>query len=396
MEENRKAIILGAGIAGTAMALFLEKIGISSEIFELRSREETAGGGLNIAPNGMNVLAELGLAEEIIQSGCPVHEGVFRNGKGKRLAKMLFTDLQKFPQPAVSMKRQTLVDILRKAVRTKNIPLYFEKKVKDIVQTDDGKVIVSFDDDTVSIGDLLIGADGINSEVRKSVAPEIQPEFTGIISHAGFISKDKLAGLTDREFRNINFIYGKNGFFGFSGANDKELMWWTNVISEMPWSKDQLKNIHVDEEKEVLNKQYGNYSFPVSDIINNADSYLRINVFDVRFLPVWSHRKIILIGDAAHAVSPNSGQGASMALEDAMLLAKLLRDQKECLSAFSLFEQERRPRVEKIVLEGRRRGEDKVVVNGFKQFIRETMIRIFINLFGSKGNDWLFSYKIKW
>lgn len=395
MKKNRKAIIVGAGIAGTALALFLDKIGISSEIYELRSPQETTGGGLNIAPNGMNVLAELDLADKIIQKGCPINDGVFKNAKGRKLAKMIFSNPQKYSQPAVNMRRQELSDALRERIKSKNIPIFFEKRLVNVLQNEN-KVTVSFDDGTMAIGDLLIGADGVNSKVRSFVAPNIQPEFTGVISQAGFISRHKLPDLTEKEFKNINFVYGRNGFFGFSGANDKELMWWTNVVSDKPWSKEQLRNIDVNEEKRTLNKQYGDYSYPISNIISTADSYMRINVFDVRFLPNWSNNRIILIGDAAHAVSPNSGQGASMALEDAMLLAKLLRDEKDYLSAFSIFENDRRPRVEKIVLDGRKRGEDKLVVGNFKQLVREMMIRIFVNLFGTKGNDWLFSYRIKW
>ena len=85
-----------------------------------------------------------------------------------------------------------------------------------------------------------------------------------------------------------------------------------------------------------------------------------------------------------------------MALEDAMLLAKLSRDGKELDTAFSTFEKMRRPRVEKIVLEGRKRGSDKVIVSAFQQKIRELMIRIFVNAFAEKSNHWLFDYKIEW
>ena len=85
-----------------------------------------------------------------------------------------------------------------------------------------------------------------------------------------------------------------------------------------------------------------------------------------------------------------------MALEDAMLLAKLIRDEKELDTAFSTFEKMRRPRVEKIVLEGRKRGSDKVIVSAFQQKIRELMIRIFVNAFAEKSNHWLFDYKIEW
>jgi 2-polyprenyl-6-methoxyphenol hydroxylase-like FAD-dependent oxidoreductase len=104
----------------------------------------------------------------------------------------------------------------------------------------------------------------------------------------------------------------------------------------------------------------------------------------------------VLIGDAAHAVSPNAGQGASMALEDAMYLARLLRDGDDYEEVFARFEQDRKPRVERIVAEGRRRGTDKQIVGPVQARIRELMIAVFVNLFGPRGDDWLHSYRVDW
>jgi 2-polyprenyl-6-methoxyphenol hydroxylase-like FAD-dependent oxidoreductase len=106
---------------------------------------------------------------------------------------------------------------------------------------------------------------------------------------------------------------------------------------------------------------------------------------------------VVLIGDAAHAVSPNAGQGASMALEDAIYLAKLLRDaQGEHERAFERFERQRKPRVERIVAEGRRRSSDKKSVSPFESALRNAMLAIFVNLFGERSQDWLYRYRVDW
>jgi 2-polyprenyl-6-methoxyphenol hydroxylase-like FAD-dependent oxidoreductase len=106
---------------------------------------------------------------------------------------------------------------------------------------------------------------------------------------------------------------------------------------------------------------------------------------------------VVLIGDAAHAVSPNAGQGASMALEDAIYLAKVLREaQGDHERAFARFERDRKPRVERIVAEGRRRGSDKKTVTPFESALRNAMLAVFFNLFGERSQDWLYRYRIDW
>ena len=112
-------------------------------------------------------------------------------------------------------------------------------------------------------------------------------------------------------------------------------------------------------------------------------------------MTAWHGRRLIVIGDAAHAVSPNAGQSASLALEDAMYLAALLRD-FSYEAAFETFERHRKPRAEKVVAEGRRRGRDKAIVGPLQQQIRELMIRMVVPLFGRHGDRWLYDYEVPW
>jgi len=118
----------------------------------------------------------------------------------------------------------------------------------------------------------------------------------------------------------------------------------------------------------VLRKQladrYGRYYQPIPSLIARTRDIIALNVFDIQSLPRWHKGRVVLIGDAAHAVSPNSGQGASLALEDAMYLAKLLRDcGPDYAEAFACFERDRKPRVERIVAAGRRAASDKEIVS---------------------------------
>jgi len=122
-----------------------------------------------------------------------------------------------------------------------------------------------------------------------------------------------------------------------------------------------------------------------------------LNIYDIQTLPVWHRDRVVLIGDAAHAVSPNAGQGASMALEDAIYLAKVLRESHgNHEGAFARFERDRKSRVERIVAEGRRRSSDKKSVSPFESALRNAMLAVFFNLFGERSQDWLYRYRIDW
>lgn len=127
---------------------------------------------------------------------------------------------------------------------------------------------------------------------------------------------------------------------------------WSNLFRDEPFGLDDLARTDVTPLKDELLARFGHYHQPIPSLISYSTNVLQLNVYDIRSLPTWHRGRVVLIGDAAHAVSPNSGQGAPLALEDAMYLARLLRDQPY-EAAFAQFERDRRPRAEKVVAEGR-------------------------------------------
>lgn len=132
-------------------------------------------------------------------------------------------------------------------------------------------------------------------------------------------------------------------------------------------------------------------------ILRSATELLRGPIHDVPSLPAWWKDRVLLIGDAAHATSPHAGQGASLALEDAMELAKLLRN-AQCghEQVFLRFAEERRGRVERIIAEGRKRGDRKRNLTPAAARIRDLVITVLARVWGHRMNDWMYSYKIAW
>src|SRR5260221_7774923 len=148
-------------------------------------------------------------------------------------------------------------------------------------------------------------------------------------------------------------------------------MWWSQRRRERPFRPAELGARSGEAMHEELRGTYGGYHAPIGALIENAEAPVKMNVFDVETLPRWRHERVVLVGDAAHAVSPTSGQGASLALEDAMDLAKQLRDDAgDHRRAFAAYERDRRARVARIVADGRRRGATKGKVSRIQAQLR--------------------------
>lgn len=394
--EHGHVLIIGGGIAGNALALFLQKAGISCAVYEAYSYKDAVGGGLGLAPNGMNVLAALGLADAVKAQGSLALENCFYNGHGRILARMKNGSVEQYGQPAVSLLRPSLYDVLTEAAQRQGVHIEYHKRLRSITQDGD-KIVAYFEDGTSALGDVLIGADGVRSQTRRLILPDApEPEFVGIIGVGGVTPASALTGMTTRQKQAFSFTYGAQGFFGYCGGANGDMLWWSNLPRDKELSRDELTNFSLEELQRDMLALFGDFHEPIPTMIRNTHSPIKHNIHDIQSLPRWHRGRVLLIGDAAHAVSPNSGQGASMALEDAIYLAKLLRDSENYEKVFAQFEHDRKPRVEKIVAEGRRRGGDKGQVSPLAAVIRDVMMTIFINLFGVRGLEEVYSYKIDW
>ncbi|MES1148752.1 MAG: FAD-dependent monooxygenase, partial [Bradyrhizobium guangdongense] len=156
----RKALIIGAGIAGPVTAILLRRAGIEAQIFEAWPYSTGIGGGLQIAPNGMHVMEELGLSRELIARGSVAESFDFCAQDGQRLGSINRDMERRFGQPAVNMCRATLNEILIDKAWCSHAELYFEKRLVGIEDRGDQPIIARFADGTSAEGDFLIGADG--------------------------------------------------------------------------------------------------------------------------------------------------------------------------------------------------------------------------------------------
>jgi 2-polyprenyl-6-methoxyphenol hydroxylase-like FAD-dependent oxidoreductase len=393
--NTKKALIIGCGVAGPVVAMFLKRAGVDAEIYEAQpAPDDYAGLFLNVASNGLGVLRALGLEHQLAAEGfaCPRME--MWSGNGKRLGEVRNGAAAGQGDVSVVMKRGLLHRILREAALRQGIPVVFGKQLADISVTD-GRVVAAFADGSMASGDFLIGCDGVHSRTRQIIDPSAPaPSYTGQISCGGFSHCANVPPTPDTQ----HFIFGERAFFGYLAKPDGEIYWFNNIAYPGMPRRSELEAIPTEEWRRRLLALHANDQPFIHDIILATEGEIgRYPIYDIPTLPKWHAGPVVLIGDAAHATSPSAGQGASLALEDAIVLAQCVRDIPRLEDAFAAYERLRRTRAEKIVQASRRTGNNKVAAGPLARWFRDLMLPFFLKRVGSSASfGWLYSYKVAW
>ena len=390
--RSPKALIIGAGIAGPVAAILLKRVGIDAEIFEAWPRSTGIGGGLQIAPNGMHTLAEAGLADEMIRRGSVAESIEFCSQSGAKLGSVNRNMRQRFGQPAVNMRRSVLNEAILSKVAAENIKISFEKRLVRIEDRADQPIVACFADGSSAEGDLLIGADGVHSAVRSHVVPDSPKPFDlDLVSFGGFVPRSLLESTGTPS--SLIMTVGQSGFFGYGFCNSDP------NTGAMCWSTQPTHGIDAATFRAMdqgalrrhLRRYHAGWREPIPQLIDALQEIVVTASLDLATLPNWSRGRALLIGDAAHATSPHAGQGASIALEDALRLARLLHDEKDTSIAFQDFESERRARVERIVALARRNSNQKREFSRAGAWFRDQMLRLVLPL-NARSQDWVYGY----
>jgi 2-polyprenyl-6-methoxyphenol hydroxylase-like FAD-dependent oxidoreductase len=401
MKNPRCILIIGGGVAGPVLGLFLKQVGFCVHIFEAADGLSENGGGLSLAPNGMSVLAAAGIADAVRDVSVTAGGWSFENRDGKKLASIAGAEAERYGQSSILITRPALHRVLMERAIAEGISVDYNKRLVAIEDSPARPVVAIFADGTRVEADLIVGADGIRSQVRQAVMPDApKPVYSGLAAPGGISPcLDDPATVTPRSNQRMHFIFGQNGFFGYFNIvtpDGPKTMWWSTAAAPLESREKEAATTMADTQKRVL-ALHGDWAQPIPHLVRTAEEVLTINIHDIPSLPSWSVGRTVLIGDAAHAVAPHSGQGASMALEDAQFLAKLLRESngqpiEETLRAF---EEHRRPRTDKVIALGRRNGKRKERMSAFAFWVQQQMIRIFVPLTRASWQDWLLSYKVE-
>lgn len=403
MTTNQKhAVIIGCGIAGPVVAMALQRIGMRATIYEAQpASADFTGAFLNLAPNGVNALRALGI--DVEPHGFPCTGMTFWSGKGKRLGALGSGDEeQRYGAPSLMIKRGLLHRALREEAVRRGIRIEHGKKLERIDGIDglggttpDARPIVTarFADGTQATGDLLIGCDGIHSRTRHIILPDApRPTYTGMIGCGGFTHAPGLVPASGA----CQMVFGRRAFFGYFPTPAGEIYWFDNISYPGEPTRADLATLAADQWRQRLLDLHGADPAPIPELVRASGDIGIYPIYDIPTLPSWHRGLVCLVGDAAHATSPHAGQGASMALEDALVLAKCLRDVPAPPQAFAAFQRLRKSRVERLILQARRTGARKAVSNPLLIWLRDRLMSFFLARIAADTDAWVYSYRIDW
>jgi len=195
----------------------------------------------------------------------------------------------------------------------------------------------------------------------------------------------------------FHMVFGKRAFFGYAVHPSGEIWWFANPPRADEPTRAELAAMGTEQWREMLVDLFAGDDSPAVEIIRSTPGKLAgWATYDLPSLPTWHRGPMIIIGDAAHATAPSSGQGASMAIEDAVVLARCLRDLPDVLQAFAAYEKLRRGRVERIVAHGARTSNSKAA-GPVGRVIRDLMMPFVLKRVANGGSlAWMHDYHIDW
>ncbi|WP_037570398.1 FAD-dependent oxidoreductase [Phaeacidiphilus oryzae] len=343
-------LVIGGGIAGPATALALQRAGLDGiEVFEAQPEGGAdAGAFLTLAGNGVFALDQFGAAGLLDPLGFPVLRMSVLGADGSALAEDV--PLGDAGDPLTHyrcLRRAELARALREEAVRRGIPVRHGARLTGIAPDDSGESVTAlFADGGSATGRLLVGADGLRSAVRAALspdAPDAAPAYAGQQVYYGYTDQ---ADPPHRDSARITMVRGSGAAFGYLVSPAGEALWFARVPGP-PLGPEELAGNGPDDWRRRLLPLLAGDRTPAAGLVAATGAELMAtNAWQLTPGLVWRGPRTVLIGDAAHAASPATGQGASMALEDAVVLAKALRE-LPVRQALPRFEELRRPRVER-------------------------------------------------
>ncbi|KAK1477539.1 kynurenine 3-monooxygenase [Colletotrichum cuscutae] len=335
--------IIGGGIAGMALALALNAHAVPATIYESRDAvplPHHAGGGMMLCPNALRILESLGVFEPLLEKAYSFDYVYYKDRDEVTVDRYPLGGQAEFGYDAVRIFRQELIEILAGACRARGVEVRYGKRFVKIVGEDDQGVGFEFADGERRRAGLLVGADGIHSRVRSSyVAPEAKPGFVGLAALTYAVPTAQLRVPEDKDYKFPVSVASGNGVFVLApqGRDGGEMLAGTQVPFDAEKASLPREALMADKDALKARLRLNEEAWP--GLVRSALEGIRdetMNVWPFFMLPAlerWASQggagRVLVLGDAAHAIPPTTGQGASMALEDAASLALVVKRVRE-------------------------------------------------------------------
>lgn len=339
--------IIGGGIGGLTLALSLEKAGIEYHLYERVTQLEEVGAGIWLAPNALQVMESLGTLKVISSQGHSIDRITIGTSDLSPISDHDQDFIkQEFGYSSVAIHRARFQQILYERIPSDKISL--GSSLDSYSYDPDGNLSIRFENGHEVNSSHVIAADGINSRVRNQLFPNSELRYSGQTCWRG-ISNINLKS----EFQNRGMeLWGGRLRFGLSQISDREVYWFAVALAPANQSDP------VGTTKQRLIDMYKSYHPMISDIIEATPDgkIMRNDISDLKPIEKWYYKRICLMGDAAHATTPNMGQGGGQAIEDAYYLTKAIQEYG-LDTAFGHFQNTRQKKVNKIVTQSWRIGQ---------------------------------------
>ncbi|EPE08701.1 fad dependent oxidoreductase [Ophiostoma piceae UAMH 11346] len=352
--------IIGAGLSGLTLALALHQQGIASTVYESRPTPLDIGGAVMLSPNALRILDALGIYSVVAPRGYSFDRLDFRDGDENVTETYEFGSMEKYGYSGMRIYRYELINALVAALQENGIAIKYGHKFSHIASEEDSSgVSFAFVDGSTETANLLVGADGIHSTVRKHMYPDLETRFLGMAGITAAVPTAQLKLPTDGSYHiPVTIMTPAHGAFVIAPQHsDGSEVLIGKQRRVLEHERSQWERAAVDKEEAIAFLQKDAEFFP--DVVQNAVSQIsldKINVWPFYMVPKldrWASpsRRVIILGDAAHAIPPSAGQGINQALEDVYTLALLLgrageiRDPQASLDFWQQYRQARIDRV---------------------------------------------------
>lgn len=378
MHTDSEFAIIGGGVAGLATAIMLKGLNREFTLFERVSKLQGIGAGFGLAANAMQALELLGLRQDVEELGYYLDSFAILNQDGEILVKPNTQNISKrYEQQNFAIHRADLHLYLLSQLAQDQLVL--GKSAQRIEKSDD-HVKVFFEDGTTHTCKYLIVADGIKSPIRQQLLPASQPRYSGYTCWRATINN------CDIKLKKGTETWGKHGRFGMTPLKNDRIYWYACING--PANSTKFQNYTIQD----LQDTFKNYHNPIPEILaqTKQEQLIWNDIIDLKPLKQFAFDNILLIGDAAHACTPNMGQGACQALEDVAVIQDELRKNKSVKLAFQHLENRRLARTKYIIDTSRSIGSIAQWENPIFIAIRNGLMKLMPPNMGNKALEKLF------